>query len=91
MNTSSGETHTATTNADSRQTTTQGREMTHVRRFLAAARVLCAGWPRQGGAVKAVVAVTVGALLAGGLAAPAGRLACSGRLCEPAACQLGSW
>ena len=34
MNMFSGETHTATTNADSRQTARQGQEMTHVRRFL---------------------------------------------------------
>ena len=33
MNTSSSETHTATTNADSRQTTRQGQELTHVRGF----------------------------------------------------------
>ena len=67
MNTSSSDTHTATTNADSRQTTRQGQELTHVRRFLAAARV-CVRGGRGAGARggKAAVAVIVAALLAGG-------------------------
>ena len=67
MNISSSDTHTATTNADSRQTTRQGQELTHVRRFLAAARVCVRGGRGAGvGRVKAAVAVIVAALLAGG-------------------------
>ena len=70
---SSSETHPATTNAASRQTTRQGQELTHVRRFLAAARVCVRGGRRAGGGRgKAAVAVIVAVLLAGGLVAPAG-------------------
>ena len=65
MITSSSETHTETTIPESLQT--------HVRGFLAAARVCVRGGRGAGaGRVKAVVAVIVAALLAGGLVAPAG-------------------
>ena len=53
-------------------TTRQGQELTHLRRFLAAARVCVRGGRGAGaGRVKAAVAVIVAALLAGGLVAPA--------------------
>ena len=61
----SSETRTATTIPESLQT--------HVRGFLAAARVCVRGGRGAGaGRVKAAVAVIVAALLAGGLVAPAG-------------------
>ena len=66
MNTSGSESDSGSANADSRQATGQGQELTLVRRFLAAARLTGGG-----GGVKAAVAVVVAALLAGGLAAPA--------------------
>ena len=74
MNASSSESHPVATNADSRQATGQGQELTRVGRFFAAAGVCVPGGRTAGGGggVKAVVAVVVAALLLAGLVVPAG-------------------